>query len=87
MRKVKSLLETLTANYPPGDGQRHSVHIGANGDLNIVLFLGEHYQPLIMYNEDLDKSVEQVIAEIDMILPSWCKEPDLNKRKPPGIEA
>ena len=85
MRKAKALLEALTASYPPGDGQRHSIHINPDGDLEITLFLGEHYQPIVITGDDLDTPNRQALIEIDEVLPTWCKESNLSTRKPPAL--
>lgn len=77
MRSAKELLAGLTDLCPPGEGQRHAIGINEAGKLEIVLFLGERYQPVTADDEDLDKSVEQLLVEIGAVLPAWCKSPDL----------
>ncbi len=64
MRNAKLLLEQLTKTIPPGQEQRHNLTIDEQGNLVLYLMLGKRYQPVILTEEELDKSANDLTEEI-----------------------
>ncbi|MHC4749536.1 MAG: hypothetical protein ACYTFW_06630 [Planctomycetota bacterium] len=62
------LLRQLTKIAPPGEGQRHNLTVEDNGDLVLYLMLGDIYHPVKFEDEDLDKPITQLLAEIELEL-------------------
>lgn len=81
MRKTRALLKALTIKYPPGEWQRHSIRLN-DDDLQITLLLGKYCQSLTIVDSGLDVSIEQMLIEVDELIPGWCKE---TERVPPGV--
>lgn len=85
MKKAKLLLEQLAEAMPPGAGQRHNLTVDESGNLVVYLMLGEHYQPAILTESDMEKPVEDLVIEIGNMVAN-CEDCGLPYQKF-GIDA
>ena len=59
---------------PPGEGQHHNI-IFELGALRVYLMLGEKHIPVALFNDDLDRSAEDIADEIiGLYNNEWRKE-------------
>lgn len=66
MRNALLLLEKMTAAFPPGPKQRHSLTLTKEG-LELTLFLGQQYHPILLEERDLDLPIDELVTEISRI--------------------
>jgi len=64
MNDAKDLLEALTKLYPPGDGQRHNITLGENGEVEFCLMFGGRYLPLRLEPEDYEKPAGILLVDL-----------------------
>ena len=63
MEKARYLLQQLTEEFPPPEGQRHNISL-VDGDLEITLMLEEGYRPIRFEERDYHKWTDILLNEI-----------------------
>lgn len=67
MKDAKKLLQILTDQIPPGEGQKHNMIL--DGDRLIInLMLGKQYQPVLLSEKAMDQPAIVIASEIHKLM-------------------
>lgn len=80
MDEARRVLESLTTKYPPrgnipdGPPPRHNITLNDEGNLEITLMLGNYYVPIVLEEEDLDRSASEISIAVSECAKSVLKD-------------
>lgn len=67
MLEARLFLRKLEDRIAPGQGQRHNLTIDGKGELVLALMLGEEVVTCVLEYDDLVKSVDEIVDEVEAV--------------------